>query len=106
MSFTMQEAERRAGEGEAAVAELIETALKSRTRVEGEAYGVFLLSDAEATDTVKLAAPIVNDTKTASGKTWAWTLGQRYTSLERITGTCAVTAVPMWRRDKSTFAAA
>ena len=92
MSFTMEEAERRAGDGEATVAESIETALKNGTRVEGEAYVVFLLSDAEAADTVKLASPIVNDTKTASGKTWAWTLGQRYTSLERLTSGVTVTS--------------
>jgi hypothetical protein len=35
-------------------------------------------------ETVLLDHPILNDTKAASGRTWAWTLSQRYTSIERL----------------------
>jgi hypothetical protein len=43
-----------------------------------------LLTSQDDDQTVHLTAPIANDTKTEAGKTWAWTLGQRYTSLERL----------------------
>lgn len=32
----------------------------------------------------RLDGPILNDAMTANGKPWAWTLGQRYTMLERL----------------------
>ena len=34
--------------------------------------------------TVRLSAPIINDTTTVDGKPWGWTLSQRYTSLSRL----------------------
>jgi hypothetical protein len=33
---------------------------------------------------VRLPTQIVNDTVTASGRPWAWTLGQRYVSLSAL----------------------
>jgi hypothetical protein len=45
-----------------------------------------LLTPPDDHDTVRLGAAIVNDTKTETGKAWAWTLGQRYTSLDRLIG--------------------
>jgi len=35
--------------------------------------------------TIRLQAPITNDTVTSAGKPWGWTLNQRYTSLDRLT---------------------
>ena len=45
---------------------------------------MFLLSAAEDDITARLTQPIVNTTKAASGRTWAWTLGQRYVSLAKL----------------------
>lgn len=92
VTFTADEAARRREEGGVVLADLIEKTLKDGTRVEGEAYGVFLLTAADSPDTVTLSAPIVNDTKTTTGKTWAWTLGQRYTSIERLKSGVTVTS--------------
>jgi hypothetical protein len=52
-------------------------------RSPGAAHGVILLSPEHHDETVHLAAPIANDATTDNGKTWAWTLGQRYTGLAR-----------------------
>ena len=54
------------------------------TRSDGESYGVFVLSGRDDPDTVRLEIPIENDTRTESGRSWAWTLSQRYTSLDRL----------------------
>ena len=92
VTFGAEEAIRLRDRGEVELADLVERALQIGAHVEGEAYGVFLLSAADAPDTVRLAAPIVNDTVTATGKTWAWTLGQRYTSLDRLRSGTTVTS--------------
>jgi hypothetical protein len=75
----------RRADGEEELAILIEEELNERVRTEGESFGVFLLSGLDSNDTVPLNQPIVNDTKTVAGRTWAWTLSQRYTRLERLT---------------------
>ncbi len=82
--FTEEEAKAFRGAGDEEVARLIEWSLGRGTHVEGESYGVFLLSPADSDETVKLDAPVVNDNTTATGKPWAWTLGQRYTSIDRL----------------------
>lgn len=87
VAFTREEAaKRRAAEGnEAAVADAIEKLLQSGARTEANEYCVFILSRPDDPRlTVILDEPIVNDTKTAAGRPWAWTLGQRYTSLVRL----------------------
>lgn len=85
--FTKDEADRRrlTGDNEARVAEAIDTLLSTGARTEGSDYGVFILSPREDPDTVLLDVPVVNDTVAASGRTWAWTMGQRYTSLAKLT---------------------
>jgi hypothetical protein len=85
--FTLEEiTERRAGTADdASVAKVIETLLALGARTEGNDYGVFVLSSRDDPATVKLDAPIVNDTVAASGRPWAWTMGQRYTSLAKLT---------------------
>lgn len=85
VSLTMEEATHRRADGEQRLAEQIEAALDKGNRTEGAAYDVVLLSGPDdRPDTVELDEPIQNDTKTASGKPWAWTLNQRYTSLEKL----------------------
>lgn len=64
----------------------IEVDLKEGTREEGKQYQVFLLSAPEHDpETVHLDRPIENDTRTDSGRPWAWTFGQRYASLDGLT---------------------
>ncbi|TCC48051.1 hypothetical protein E0H73_42995 [Kribbella pittospori] len=82
--FTRTEADRRRNRCEDGLADLIEQVLAAGARIEGDSHGVMLLSGPSDNDTVHLDAPIVNDTKTEAGKPWAWTLGQRYTRLDRL----------------------
>jgi hypothetical protein len=87
VNFTEKEAAARSG-GSATdrlVGEVIQALLADGTREEGKQYQVFLLSGPEDRDTVRLAQPIANDTLTASGRSWAWTMGQRYVSLASLT---------------------
>ncbi len=86
--FTPEEAAKRRGSTseDEQVADVIETLLSLGARTEGTEYGVFILSSADDPLTVKLDATIVNDTVAGkSGRVWAWTMGQRYTSLARLT---------------------
>ena len=62
----------------------IEADLNAGTREDGRQYQVFLLSAPEDPETVRLPRPIINDTVAESGRPWAWTMGQRYLSLERL----------------------
>jgi len=80
--FTDHEAQRRDETGDPEVATVIRALLAAGTRVDGDAYDVLLLTGPDDAATIRLAQPVVNDTTTASGKPWAWTLGQRYTRLE------------------------
>jgi hypothetical protein len=84
--FTREEAADRRVAGQHAVADLIERSLDGRgpAREEGDSFGIVLLSGPDDEDTVRLDRPVVNDTTSVSGKPWAWTLGQRYTRLERL----------------------
>jgi hypothetical protein len=66
------------------LATVIARMLADGARTHGSAHGVILLSGPHDNDTVKLDAPVVNDTTTQAGRTWAWTLGQRYTTLEQL----------------------
>jgi hypothetical protein len=85
--FTLDEAAHRknGSETDRLIAAVIETALHEGTRETGEQYQVFLLSGIQDPGTVSLAQPIKNDTLSASGKPWAWTIGQRYTRLASLT---------------------
>jgi hypothetical protein len=84
VTFTGAETDRLRDAEEHRLAELIDRVLTDRVRVEGDSHGVVLLSGPDDGDTVQLNAPVVNDTKTESGKPWAWTLSQRYTRLDRL----------------------
>ena len=67
------------------IGDAIETDLAAGTREDGKQYQVFLLSQPDDADTVRLTQPIVNDTVAESGRPWAWTMGQRYVSLAGLT---------------------
>ncbi|WP_304451424.1 hypothetical protein [Nocardiopsis sp. YSL2] len=85
--FTQVEADRREalGGNDARIGQLIRWALDARVREEGDHYKVFLLSGPKESDTVRLDAPIVNDKTASSGRPWAWTMSQGYTSLAALT---------------------
>jgi hypothetical protein len=64
---------------------LIEDLPKTSPRKIGSEYDVFLLSKSDdAQNTVLLDEPIANDQKSPAGKPVAWTRGQRYVNLERL----------------------
>ncbi len=67
------------------ISAVIETRLQASIQDEGKQHQVFLLSGPDEPDTVRLPHPIVNDTVAESGRTWAWTMGQRYVSLSGLT---------------------
>ena len=64
---------------DAELATLIPLLLDTSPRVPGQQYQVFLLSSADDEQTLRLAQPIKNTKTDFKGKTWAWTMGQRYT---------------------------
>jgi hypothetical protein len=53
-------------------------------RVKGQFNKFVFLSPPDSPETIKLDGPILNDLKTDSGRTMAYTQGQRYASLERM----------------------
>ena len=67
------------------VGEAITNAITAGARVEGDPYQVFVLTAAEAPDTIRLVNVITNNSVGAGGKPSAWTQGQRYTSVSRLT---------------------
>lgn len=73
------------------VGELIRWALAERRRVPEQTHKVFLLTPVDSLDTVRLTHPIQNTTVAASGRAWAWTLGQRYTRLSALQRSPATT---------------
>lgn len=63
---------------------LVDDLLANSPRQPGQSYKVMLLSEPDSKDTVVLDAPVANDLVTDSGRTWAFTLSQRYVSLEQL----------------------
>lgn len=88
VAFTRAEVEQRRNNAEHEVADLIQRSLDdpNDVRAEGDSFGIFLLTTTDDPDTITLDNPILNDVKAASGRPWAWTLGQRYTSIEKLKG--------------------
>ncbi|MCZ2857414.1 hypothetical protein [Blastococcus sp. VKM Ac-2987] len=83
--FTAAEANARRAKGEQRLGDLIDLLLANGSRVAGDTYGVLLLTPPHDPATTVLPEVIKNDTVTAAGRNWAWTLGQRYTRLDRLT---------------------
>jgi hypothetical protein len=67
------------------IADAIDASLSSGTRSEGQPFQVFVLSRSPEEGSVTLNRPITNSTRAASGRVWAWTMGQRYTRLTALT---------------------
>lgn len=82
--FTREEASSRRAADDHELADLIDRLLDDQSRTAGSSYGVLLLTAPEDAETVPLAQPVLNDTVTSTGRNWAWTLGQRYTRLDRL----------------------
>jgi hypothetical protein len=82
--FTREEAKSRRVAGDNNLANLIDEVLNDDSRAEGASYGVLLLSGPNDDETVVLAQPVLNDTVASTGRNWAWTLGQRYTRLDKL----------------------
>ena len=88
VAFTPEEAAARRASGDPVdvrIADAVQALLAAGLRTHGEAYQVFLLTGPEAEATVRLKTPIINDTLGLGGRSFAWTMGQRYTSLSRLT---------------------
>jgi hypothetical protein len=83
--LTHDDAERHRQNGEKVLADLIEEILSLYPERADDLVGIILLSRPDARETVKLAQPIANDTVTEAGRPWPWTIGQRYTSLGKLT---------------------
>jgi hypothetical protein len=64
--------------------EIVDRLLDIVPQCEGELRQIFVLSKPEDEATVVLAAPIVNDLVSDSGRVIAFTQGQRYASLDRL----------------------
>jgi hypothetical protein len=70
----------------------MDSMLRDSARTPDE-YGVMLLSDPnDPTETTVLGNVIENDTRTETGKPWPWTMSQRYTSLEQLSGGASKTS--------------
>ena len=82
--FTRAEATAQRAKGNTELGDLVDALLDNGSRTEGESFAVLLLSGPTDPGTVTLPDTIKNDTLSASGRRWAWTLGQRYTSLDRL----------------------
>ena len=67
------------------IADAIEASLAKGMRSEGQPFRVFVLSRNAEEGSVALDGLIQNTTKAASGRTWAWTMAQRYTRLAALT---------------------
>jgi hypothetical protein len=71
-------------EGDDELADLIDSLVSAGRRNAEESHGVVLLTAPDDPQTVDLGQIVANDTETAGGKAWAWTLSQRYTQLSRL----------------------
>lgn len=67
------------------IGDAIAASLAGGTRSEGQPFRIFVLSRSPEEGSVLLGGPITNTTKAASGRAWAWTMGQRYTRLTALT---------------------
>jgi hypothetical protein len=64
--------------------ELVNFLLERSLRLVNQRYKVFLLSAPDSSDTIKLAEAIPNDKRDKSGKSTAFTMGQRYVAISDL----------------------
>ena len=81
-SYEDIEMKRNVYEGE--LGRLANRLLEAGPRTEGKRYKVVFLSAPDSLETIKLPRAIPNDKKSHSGKGTAFTMGQRYVSLEAL----------------------
>lgn len=81
---THDEVEMRKGMHLGPLGALVDHLVETGKRPEGSSLKVVFLSPPDSGDTEKLDAPIPNDKKSKTGKPTAFTMGQRYVSLERL----------------------
>ena len=84
VAITLAEADKRSRSEFAIIrrtAEVIRAHLNTGAATDGDLHKVILLSAPSDAESVLLPQPVRNDTVAASGRTWAWTLGQRYVRL-------------------------
>ncbi|HVA05211.1 MAG TPA: hypothetical protein VNG12_00555 [Acidimicrobiales bacterium] len=77
------------------IAESIEASFDNGIHSAGQPYRVFVLSHPDDEETVTLSNSITNTTKAASGRTFAWTMSQRYTRLSALTKTGITTTTEL-----------
>lgn len=74
---------RHKGELGKVVDQLINNTSQSNKKV-GQSYKVFILSSPEDPNTLQLEQPIINDMKSKTGKPTAFTMGQRYITVDKL----------------------
>jgi hypothetical protein len=82
--FTRTEAHALRHRRDIRVGDLVDRLLDVGPRIEATSYGVMLLSAPEDPATLRLDAPICNDSVAASGRRTAWTRWQRYVPLDKL----------------------
>lgn len=92
VNFSPQAVAELRAEGDERLARLVEDVLVAEPSRAGAEWMVFLLTEPSAAETIRLSHPIRNTTTTAEGRPWAWTLGQRYTSLGALRSGAATTS--------------
>ena len=78
------EVEFRAGVHSGALGRIVDNFCQLGTREIGRVYKVLILSDPDSPDTVRLSEAIRNDKTSQTGKTTAFTMSQRYVSLDKL----------------------
>ncbi len=63
---------------------LVNRLLDDNRREEGRRHKVIILSAPDSPETLKLPQPVPNDKRSKTGKTTAFTMGQRYVSSEAL----------------------
>jgi hypothetical protein len=77
--------------------DLVASLLMSGSRKSDEEYKVFLLSRPDSPQAITLDTEVENDLKTENGRNWAFTLGQRYVSLEGLKRSRTTSSIKSFR---------
>ncbi len=97
---TFEAVEFRRGLHHGRLGEIVDALVDRGLRQEGREYKVMLLTSKDDPATIRLPAPVVNDLVADTGRVTAFTQGQRYVSLSRLTTartTSELVALPMSR---------
>lgn len=72
------------GQHRGQLGKLVDRLITDGARDEEDLNKIFLLSPPDDSETEHLKSPVPNDLRSASGKPWAFTLGQRYVSFDKL----------------------